>query len=48
MVAPDEWGRSPRRITFVASVRLNADRTWDVVKVNEETPATEYITVEQA
>jgi hypothetical protein len=43
MVAPDEWGRSVRRMTFVASVRLNADRTWDVVQVNENT-ATEYIT----
>ncbi len=34
MVAPNEWGRSPRKMEFVASVRLNADRTWDVIEVN--------------
>lgn len=36
MVGPDEWGRSPKKkFNFVASVRLLADRTWDVLKMEE-------------
>lgn len=36
MVAPNEWGRTKRAFVFVASVKLNADKTWDVLAVNHE------------
>lgn len=34
MVAPDEWGRS-NPLTFVASVRLLADHTWEILEERE-------------
>lgn len=32
MVSPDEWGRSMPYEAFVASVRLMADHTWEVIE----------------
>lgn len=36
MVSPTEWGRSKKFKRFVATVRLLADHTWDVLKKGEE------------
>ena len=35
MVAPDEWGRASK-LTFVATVKLLADHTWDILASNED------------
>ncbi len=35
MVAPTEWGRSKKFKRFIASVRLLADHTWDVISKGE-------------
>lgn len=34
MISPEEWGAKPPFKHFVASVRLLADRTWDVTREN--------------
>lgn len=31
LIAPDQWGRSKRSFEWMASVRLLADHTWDVL-----------------
>jgi hypothetical protein len=36
MVAPEQWGRSGTKLTFVATVKLLADHTWEVLKKNPE------------
>lgn len=37
LVAPSEWGRSAAKtITFVATVRLLADHTWDVLEMADD------------
>ena len=36
MVAPDQWGRKGCPFYFVASVKLLADHTWEVIKKNDE------------
>lgn len=36
LIAPDQWGRSKKSFEFVASVRLLADHTWDILEKNEE------------
>jgi hypothetical protein len=37
LIAPDQWGRSKKSFVFVATVRLLADHTWDILeKVDEE------------
>jgi hypothetical protein len=36
LVAPHEWGRSQGDRTFIASVRLLADHTWEVVYAEED------------
>lgn len=39
LVAPSEWGRAARKnLVWVASLRLLADHTWDVLDLNEEKP----------
>ena len=39
LVAPLEWGRSARKnLIWIASLRLLADHTWEVLDLNEETP----------
>ncbi len=35
MVAPEEWGRS-NKLTFVATVKLLADHTWEILESKEE------------
>lgn len=35
LIAPDQWGRSKKSFTFVATLRLLADHTWDVLEKNE-------------
>lgn len=35
LIAPDQWGRSKKSFTFVATVRLLADHTWDVMAKSE-------------
>lgn len=31
MIAPNEWGRSPKKPIHLASVKLLADHTWEVI-----------------
>lgn len=35
MIAPDQWGRSSK-LTFMAEVLLLADRTWKVIRENDD------------
>lgn len=35
MIAPEEWGRSSK-LQFVATVKLLADHTWDILASNED------------
>lgn len=34
LIAPDQWGRSKKSFEFVATVRLLADHTWDILEKN--------------
>jgi hypothetical protein len=36
LIAPDQWGRSKKTFEFIATVRLLADHTWDVIDKNDE------------
>lgn len=36
LIAPDQWGRSKKSFEFVATVRLLADHTWDILEKNAE------------
>ena len=36
LIAPDQWGRSKKTFEFVATVRLLADHTWDILEQNPE------------
>lgn len=36
LIAPDQWGRSKKSFDFVATVRLLADHTWDVLKKDSD------------
>ena len=36
LIAPDQWGRSKKSFEYVATVRLLADHTWDVLDKNED------------
>lgn len=35
LIAPDQWGRSNHQFEFVATVRLLADHTWDILSKSE-------------
>lgn len=35
LIAPDQWGRSRNSFQFIATVRLLADHTWDILKKSE-------------
>lgn len=35
LIGPDQWGRSKKTFTFVATVRLLADHTWDILSKSE-------------
>ena len=34
LIAPNQWGRSKKSFEFVATVRLLADHTWDILEKN--------------
>ncbi|TNE72399.1 MAG: DUF2452 domain-containing protein [Bacteroidetes bacterium] len=36
LIAPDQWGRSKMQFTFIATVRLLADHTWDILDKNPD------------
>ncbi len=36
LIAPNQWGRSKNNFTFIATVRLLADHTWDVLEKSPE------------
>ena len=36
LIAPDQWGRSKKSFEFIATVRLLADHTWDILEKNSE------------
>jgi hypothetical protein len=36
MIAPNQWGRSKNNFNFMATIRLLADHTWDVLEKNDE------------
>lgn len=36
LIAPNQWGRSGDKFTFMATVKLLADHTWDILQKNEE------------
>lgn len=36
LIAPGEWGRSTKSFEFIATVRLLADHTWDILDKNPE------------
>lgn len=36
LIGPGQWGRSGDKFTFLATVRLLADHTWDILARNEE------------
>lgn len=31
MIAPDEWGKKPDTLEFIASVQLLSDHTWEII-----------------
>lgn len=35
LIAPNQWGRSKKSFEYVATVRLLADHTWDILEKNE-------------
>lgn len=36
MVAPAQWGRSGTKLSFIATVKLLADHTWEILERNPE------------
>lgn len=36
LIAPNQWGRSKNNFTFIATVRLLADHTWDILEKSPE------------
>ncbi len=35
LIAPNQWGRAGEKFTFMATVKLLADHTWDILDKNE-------------
>jgi hypothetical protein len=35
LIAPEQWGSSKNKFTFIAEVRLLADHTWDILRKND-------------
>ena len=35
LISPDQWGRSKKSFEYLATVRLLADHTWDVIEKSE-------------
>jgi hypothetical protein len=38
LIGPDEWGRSANSRTYVASVKLLGDHSWDVIRSAQKQP----------
>jgi len=36
LIGPNQWGRSKNTFNYVATVRLLADHTWDIIEKNPE------------
>lgn len=36
LIAPNQWGRSKKTFVFIATLRLLADHTWDILEKNNE------------
>ena len=36
LIGPKQWGKSKNNFEFVASVKLLADHTWDIIEKNEK------------
>lgn len=36
LIAPNQWGRSKKSFSYVATVRLLADHTWDILEKDED------------
>lgn len=36
LIAPNQWGRSKKTFVFIATLRLLADHTWDIIEKNNE------------
>jgi hypothetical protein len=36
LISPDQWGRSKHTFQFIATVRLLADHTWDILEKGED------------
>mgnify|MGYP001169240570 CR=1 FL=1 len=36
LIAPDQWGRSVKDFTYIATVKLLADHTWDVLEKSDD------------
>ena len=36
MIGPNEWGRSKKIGAFVATVKMLADHTWDILEGNKD------------
>lgn len=36
LIAPNQWGRSKKTFIFIATLRLLADHTWDILEKNNE------------
>lgn len=39
LIAPKQWGKSGEHLTFIATVKLLADHTWDIL---EKSPDTDF------
>ena len=36
LIAPNQWGRSKNTFQFIATVRLLADHTWDILEKSDD------------
>ena len=36
LVGPNDWGRTKQNLSFIATVKLLADHTWDILEKNPE------------
>jgi hypothetical protein len=36
LVGPQDWGRTKQNLSFIATVKLLADHTWDILEKNPE------------
>jgi hypothetical protein len=36
LVGPTQWGKSGQELTFIATVKLLADHTWDILDRNPD------------